>query len=72
METENLDPDSYPDPKSDPELIPVRDPNLQIISDPVGSECTTLLSKIFLNSVLSEMLKKIIYNLSDNFLTGAR
>jgi hypothetical protein len=30
----NLDPDPNPDPESDPELITVPDPNLQIISDP--------------------------------------
>jgi hypothetical protein len=40
----NLDPDSNPDPnpESDPELITDPDPNLQIISDPAGSGCTTL------------------------------
>jgi hypothetical protein len=39
LETElNLDPDSNPNP----ELIPYPDPNLQIISDPAGSGCTTL------------------------------
>ena len=46
MEAEiNLDPDSNPDPnpESDPELITDLDPNLQIISDPAGSGCTTLL-----------------------------
>jgi hypothetical protein len=38
LETElNLDPDSNPDPEMDP------GPNLQIISDPAGSECTTML-----------------------------
>ncbi len=38
METElNLEPDSNPDP----ELITDPDPNLQIISDPAGSGCTT-------------------------------
>jgi hypothetical protein len=43
METEIiLDPDSNPDPESDPELIADPDPNLQIISDPSGSGCTTL------------------------------
>jgi hypothetical protein len=45
METEiNLDPDSNPDPnpQSDPELITDPDPNLQIISDPARSGCTTL------------------------------
>ncbi len=47
MEAElNLDPDSNPDPESDPELItdPDPDPNLQLISDPAGSGsgCTTL------------------------------
>jgi hypothetical protein len=36
----NLDPDLDPDSESDPELT--TDPNLQIISDPVGSGCTTL------------------------------
>jgi hypothetical protein len=41
LETElNLDPDSNPDP----ELITDPDPNLQIISDPAGSGCTTLKS----------------------------
>ncbi len=40
--TLNLDPDSNPDPESDPELIMDPDPNLQIISDPAGSGCTTL------------------------------
>jgi hypothetical protein len=44
LETElNLDPDSNPDPESDPELITDPDPNLQIIPDPSGSECTTLI-----------------------------
>ncbi len=39
MEAElNLDPDSNPDQ----ELITDPDPNLQIISDPAGSGCTTL------------------------------
>jgi hypothetical protein len=45
LETElNLDPDSNPDPNPDLELITDTDPdpNLQIISDPSGSECTTL------------------------------
>jgi hypothetical protein len=41
LETElNLDPDSNPDP----ELMTDPDPNLQIISDPAGSGCTTLLN----------------------------
>ncbi len=46
-----MDPDSNPDPdpnpESDPELItdPDPGPNLQIISDPAGSGCTTLLSR---------------------------
>jgi hypothetical protein len=44
LETElNLDPDSNPDTESDPELITDPDPNLQIVSDPAGSGCTTLL-----------------------------
>ncbi len=42
-----MDQDSNPDPnpESDPELItdPDPDPNWQIISDPAGSGCTTLL-----------------------------
>jgi hypothetical protein len=38
------DPDSNPDPKSDPELITDPDPNLQIISGPAGSGCTTMTS----------------------------
>ncbi len=43
MEAElNLDPDSNPNPESDQELITDPDPNLQIISDPAGSGCTTL------------------------------
>ncbi len=42
METDlNLDPDSNPDPN--PELITDQDPNLQIILDPSGSGCTTLI-----------------------------
>jgi hypothetical protein len=36
----NLDPDSNPNP--DQELFTDPDPNLQIISDPSGSGCTTL------------------------------
>jgi hypothetical protein len=31
-----------PNPESDPKLITDPDPNLQIISDPSGSGCTTL------------------------------
>ncbi len=47
MEAElNLDPDSNPNPESDPELISDPDPNLQIILDPDGSGCTTLLSAL--------------------------
>ncbi len=47
METElNLNPESIPDPnpdlESDQELITDPDPNLQKISDPAGSGCTTL------------------------------
>jgi hypothetical protein len=40
----NLDPDYNPDPnpESDPALMTDPDPNLQIISDPAGSGCTTL------------------------------
>jgi hypothetical protein len=38
----NFDPDSNPDPESDPELITDPDPNLEIISVPSGSGCTTL------------------------------
>ncbi len=37
-----MNPDSNPDPESVPELITDPDLNLQIISDPSGSGCTTL------------------------------
>jgi hypothetical protein len=46
----NLDPDSNPDPA----LITDPDPNLQIISDPSGSGCTTL--AIMANLGSDEML----------------
>jgi hypothetical protein len=56
-----LDPDSKPDPnpESDPELITVPDPNLQIITDPSGSGsgsgCTTLiLLKDIRNNIFSQ------------------
>jgi hypothetical protein len=42
LETElNFDPDLNPDPDQEP--ITDLDPNLQIILDPSGSGCTTLL-----------------------------
>jgi hypothetical protein len=53
----NLDPDSNPDP----ELITDPDPNLQIISDPAGSGCTTLVVKFnqnyFWNHLILRKLK---------------
>ncbi len=45
----NLDRDSNSDPESDQEIITDSDPNLPIISDPAGSECTTLGVAEFLN-----------------------
>jgi hypothetical protein len=63
MEAElNLDPDSNPDPESDPELIrdPDPDPNLQIISDPAGSGCTTLVIDA------AESKRAIVVNVGDS------
>ncbi len=52
LETElNLDPDSNPDP----ELIMDPDSNLQIISDPAGSGCTTLLLSVCVNSNMTAL-----------------
>ncbi len=46
METElYLDPNSNPDPESDPKLSTDPDPILKIISDPAGSVYTTLPKK---------------------------
>jgi hypothetical protein len=45
------------DPESDPELITDPDPNLQIISDPAGSGCTTLLFVLSITTVIKLLLK---------------
>jgi hypothetical protein len=53
LETElNLDPDPNQDPESVPQLITDPDPNpsLQIISDPAGSGCTTLVECLLVGS----------------------
>jgi hypothetical protein len=46
----NLDLDSNPDLELDQELITDPDPNLQIVSDPVGFECTTLITNNLVSS----------------------
>jgi hypothetical protein len=50
----NLDADSNSNPESDPELIKDPDPNLQIISDPAGSGCSTLIRIRILNTDLDK------------------
>ncbi len=65
MEAElNLDPDSNPDP----ELITDPDPNLQIISDPAGSSCTTLLDEIPITGLCGHGMHTVTTGLKYTYL----